>query len=78
MSFFTKKTEFGKELRVGRLIAVIGIIFLLLVLILSCFTSVPAGYTGVPVTFGKVADYTFDSGSITSLLFFVFGCVARL
>ena len=62
MSFFTKKTEFGKELRVGRLIAVIGIIFLLLVLILSCFTSVPAGYTGVPVTFGKVADYTFDSG----------------
>lgn len=62
MSFFTKKTEFGKELRIGRLIAVIGIIFLLLVLIFSCFTSVPAGYTGVPVTFGKVADYTFDSG----------------
>ena len=39
---------------------VIGVIFALIVLM--CFTSVPAGYTGVPVTFGKVADYTFDSG----------------
>lgn len=62
MSFFTKETKFGKELRIGRLVTVIGIIFLLLILILSCFTSVPAGYTGVPVTFGKVAEYTFDSG----------------
>ncbi len=62
MSFFTKETKFGKELRIGRLITVIGVIFLLLILILSCFTSVPAGYTGVPVTFGKVAEYTFDSG----------------
>lgn len=62
MSFFTKETKSGKELRIGRLITVIGIIFLLLILISSCFTSVPAGYTGVPVTFGKVADYTFDSG----------------
>ena len=39
---------------------VIGIIVAFIVLM--CFTSVPAGYTGVPVTFGKVADYTFDSG----------------
>lgn len=62
MNFFTKKTEFGKELRIGRLVTVIGIIFLLLILVFSCFTSVPAGYTGVPVTFGKVAEYTFDSG----------------
>lgn len=62
MSFFTKKTEFGKKLRIGRLVTVIGIIFLLLILVFSCFTSVPAGYTGVPVTFGKVAEYTFDSG----------------
>ena len=62
MSFFTKETKFGKELRIGRLVTVIGTILLLLILILSCFTSVPAGYTGVPVTFGKVAEYTFDSG----------------
>ena len=39
---------------------VIGIIAALL--FMMCFTSVPAGYTGVPVTFGKVANYTFDSG----------------
>ena len=39
---------------------VIGVI--VAVIVLMCFTSVPAGYTGVPVTFGKVADYTFDSG----------------
>lgn len=62
MSFFTKETTFGKELRIGRLIGVIGVTFLLVILLLSCFTSVPAGYTGVPVTFGKVAEYTFDSG----------------
>ena len=39
---------------------VIGVIVALI--FMMCFTSVPAGYTGVPVTFGKVADYTFDSG----------------
>lgn len=62
MSFFTKKTNFGRELRVGRLIGVVSVTFLLVILLLSCFTSVPAGYTGVSVTFGKVAEYTFDSG----------------
>lgn len=62
MNFFTKETKYGKELRVGRLIAVIAIISLIVILVLSCVTSVPAGYTGVPVTFGKVAEYTFDSG----------------
>lgn len=40
--------------------AVVGVIFI--VLLFSCFTSVPAGFTGVPVTFGRVADYTLDSG----------------
>lgn len=60
--FFVKKTEYGKELRIGRLIAVAIVVFILTVTLLSCFTSVPAGFTGVPVTFGKVADYTLDSG----------------
>lgn len=39
---------------------VIGIV--VIILAFCCFTSVPAGFTGVPVTFGKVADYTLDSG----------------
>lgn len=60
--FFVKKTEYGKELRVGRVIGVVMAVILFVVLLLSCFTSVPAGFTGVPVTFGKVADYTMDSG----------------
>lgn len=60
--FFVKKTEYGKELRIGRLIGTVVAVIVLVVLILSCFTSVPAGFTGVPVTFGKVADYTMDSG----------------
>ena len=62
MNFFLKETKYGKELRVGRLITVIAIISLIVILVLSCITSVPAGYTGVPVTFGKEAGYTFDSG----------------
>lgn len=61
-NFLVKKTEYGSELRIGRLISTVVIAVIVIVLILSCFTSVPAGYTGVPVTFGKVADYTFDSG----------------
>ena len=60
--FFVKKTEYGNELRIGRLIGTVVTVIVLIVLILSCFTSVPAGFTGVPVTFGKVADYTMDSG----------------
>ena len=30
--------------------------------IMSCITSVPTGNTGVVVTFGRVEDYTLDSG----------------
>lgn len=62
MSFFVKKSEYGSNIRIGRIIGcVIGIV-IIIVLLSSCFTSVPAGFTGVPVTFGKVADYTLDSG----------------
>lgn len=34
----------------------------ILVFIISFFTSVPTGHTGVLTTFGKVSDYTLDSG----------------
>ena len=46
----------------GAIIALIVVIAILILGVLTCFTSVPAGFTGVPVTFGKVADYTLDSG----------------
>ncbi len=63
MSFFVKREE-GRypKLRIGRIISTSIIALILFILILSSFTSVPAGFTGVPVTFGKVADYTLDSG----------------
>ena len=61
-TFFVEQTEFGAELRFGRIIGTAVATILLVIIVLSCFTSVPAGFTGVPVTFGKVADYTMDSG----------------
>ncbi len=42
--------------------AVIAALFILAVLIFGCFTQVPTGHTGVLTTFGRVADYTLDSG----------------
>ena len=46
----------------GKFVAFIIALVIVVGLGLSCFTSVPAGFTGVHVTFGKVADYTLDSG----------------
>jgi len=48
--------------KIGKIIIIPIVVFIILMLAFSCFTSVPAGFTGVPVTFGKVADYTMDSG----------------
>ena len=63
MSFFVKREEgHYPKVRIGRVIGVSIITIILIILLLSSFTSVPAGFTGVPVTFGKVADYTMDSG----------------
>ena len=46
-----------------RLAIRIGCLILGVLLIgLSCFTTVKTGYTGIPVKFGQVQDYTFDSG----------------
>ena len=49
-------------MKLGKIIAIPLVVFLIFVLAGGCFTSVPAGFTGVPVTFGKVANYTLDSG----------------
>ena len=35
------------HLRIGRIIGIVIIVFLVIILITSCFTSVPAGFTGV-------------------------------
>ena len=59
MSFFITKTSSGHiKVHGGRIVTTTIIGFILIILLMSCWVSVPAGFTGVPVTFGKVADYT--------------------
>ena len=50
------------EDRGKRLIRTVGIIMALLLLVVSCVTYVPTGYTGIVTTFGKVHDTTLDAG----------------
>ena len=38
------------------------VLVIALIIGIGCFTQVPTGHTGVITTFGKVADYTLDSG----------------
>ena len=45
--------------RLIRTVAIAGALFLL---VASCFTYVPTGYTGIVTTFGKVHDTTLDAG----------------
>ena len=40
----------------------IAVLVIAAILVLNCFTQVPTGHTGVLTTFGRVADYTLDSG----------------
>jgi len=44
------------------LVKIIGAILALALIIISCFTYVPTGYTGIVTTFGKVHDATLDAG----------------
>ena len=45
-----------------KLIWVPVVLVIAIIIGLGCFTQVPTGHTGVITTFGKVADYTLDSG----------------
>lgn len=60
-----KYSEFGKvkqkpvwKVNPKQFIALVGLI----IVGLSCVTSVPTGHTGIVTTFGKVEDYTFEAG----------------
>ncbi len=48
--------------KVGKVIVIVGALLVVLILALTCFTTVPTGYTGIVTTFGKVEAYTFDAG----------------
>jgi regulator of protease activity HflC (stomatin/prohibitin superfamily) len=51
-----------KMKNVGKVLIAVGVLVVVLVLALSCITTVPTGYTGIVTTFGRVENYTFDAG----------------
>ncbi len=56
------KTE-KQVTKLGKLAsASVAVAVALLMLVMFCTTSIPAGHTGVVTSFGKVKDYTLDSG----------------
>lgn len=46
----------------NKLVIVVVVILAVAALIYNCLTTIPAGYTGIVTTFGKVSDYVLDSG----------------
>ena len=75
MGFFvTKKKQkyidrFGDETTTvdtivhrGRIVVTALVVVIALIFAISCFSFVPTGHTGVVTLFGKVEDYTLDSG----------------
>ena len=75
MGFFVTKKErkridrFGDEITTmdtivhrGRIVAAALVVVIALIFAISCFSFVPTGHTGVVTLFGKVEDYTLDSG----------------
>lgn len=43
-------------------ISIIGVVLATILVVCSCFASVPTGHTGVVTTFGKVEDHTLEAG----------------
>ena len=75
MGFFVTKKErkridrFGDETTTvdtivhrGRIVVTALVVVIALIFAISCFSFVPTGHTGVVTLFGKVEDYTLDSG----------------
>lgn len=70
MGFFTKEVKvhrYGEEttetiLRMPRIIIIGVCVFLILLLLITCITTVPTGYTGILTTFGRVEDRTMGAG----------------
>ena len=46
----------------GAVTMVVGVILSVVLVIVSCISSVPTGHTGILTTFGRVEDHTLDSG----------------
>lgn len=53
------------EPTVGAVSLSVGVVLGIILIVISCFTSVPTGHTGVVTTFGKVEDHTLEAGIVT-------------
>lgn len=51
----------GKK-NIGSMVMLGGIVFGLILMVLSCVRTVPTGHTGIVTTFGKVEDTTYEAG----------------
>lgn len=55
---FTRGTGVKWKLNGKQLLSLLGVV----IIVASCYTSVPTGHTGVVTTFGRVEDYTLEAG----------------
>lgn len=60
--FLTKEEYTIKKPNTTGIVLFFTSVCIALILLFSCFTSVPTGHTGVVTTFGKVSNHTLDSG----------------
>ena len=56
------KTGSGKALLSKKVRIILSLLIVAAGTVISCIRQVPTGNTGVVVTFGRVEDYTLDSG----------------
>ncbi len=54
----TRGTKVEWKINKKQLLAILGLVIILL----SCYVSVPTGHTGVVTTFGRVENYTLEAG----------------
>ncbi len=62
MTSIDLRKECKKMKTFGKVSIIVGAVLLVVIGLLLCVTTVPAGYTGIVTTFGRVEAYTFDAG----------------
>lgn len=59
---FSKSSQPATGRKIGGLAIAIAVVLIVVIIGMSCVTTIPTGHTGVVTTFGAVEDYTFDAG----------------
>ena len=52
----------GRAAGAGKAFGALGCVLGVILIVASCFSSVPTGHTGILTTFGKVEDVTYEAG----------------